>query len=333
MNKFSLEFESTEEETTKLLDDFLKLSAYKASTMLKDLGVYEILNRPRSPEEIFHMLNFSSLDVEFFKIFELLADQELLTKQGEFYGDSPRREYLEITYQEDFKSLNNRFLAPLHSFIDKSVRKYKSILKGEQGKLSEAEYVHAIDSISGTEMMYIIRDLFFKSLKLRLPAFDTKEKLNVLNWGVGSGYDALHFAEFFGDKVSVISSEPTNSLYRCQVLQDIYEIYNVEFVQRDEMQLDVLKDSIDLYLGSKYMFKTEEKHYINTIQSVLNAEGYLAFSMIPQLDLSLGWLLSIYEPFFLELEKESHMAKLKHYGISREKYIGLANGFILMQKI
>ena len=99
------------------------------------------------------------------------------------------------------------------------------------------------------------------------------------------------------------------------------------------MQLDVLKDSIDLFLGSKFIFKNDEKQYINSLHSVLNAEGYLAFSMIPQFDLSMDWILSIYDPFFLELEKESHMAKLKHYGISREKYIGLSNGFILMQKI
>ncbi len=333
MNKFSLKFETTEEEISQLLDGLLKLAAYKASEMLKDLGVYEILNRPRSPEEIFHMLNFNSLDVEFSKIFELLANQELLTKQGEFYGDSPRREYLEITYQENYKSANNRFLAPIDSFINKNIRKYKSILKGEQGKLSESEYIQSVDSLFSTELMYLIRDLYYKSLKLRLPIFDLKERIKVLNWGVGSGYESLHFADYFGDKVSVISFEPPNALNRCQVLQDIYEIYNVDFIPRDEIQFEGLNNSIDLYLGSKFLFKTDEKLYISTIQSVLNKEGYLTFRMIPQLNLSLDWLLSIYDPFFLELEKQSHIAKLKHYGISNEKYIGLANSFILMQKI
>ena len=78
MSKFSLSFDPTEDEITKVLDNTLKLSAYKASEMLKEIGVYEILNRPRSPEEIFHMLNFSNLDVEFSRIFDLLANQELL---------------------------------------------------------------------------------------------------------------------------------------------------------------------------------------------------------------------------------------------------------------
>ncbi len=333
MNKISLSFESSEEEVIKILEELLKLSAFKASEMLKDLGVYEILNRPRSPEEIFHMLNFSSLDEEFVKIFELLAGQELLTKQGEFYGDSPRREYLEIAYQEDFKSSNNKFLVPISSFIDKAVRKYKSILKGEQGKLSKEDYIQAIDVLSGTELMFLIRDLFFKSLKLRLPLFDVKNKISVLNWGVGSGYNALHFADFFGDAVNVISSEPLNSLYRCQVLQDIYEIYNVEFIEREEIPTENIKNTIDLFLGSKFMFVEDEKQYISALQTALNTEGYLAFSMIPQFDMSMNWVLSIYDSFFLDLEKESHMAKLKHYGISREKYIGLANGFVLMQKI
>jgi len=333
MNKIILKFESSEEEVNKVLDELLKLSAFKASEMLKDLGVYEILNRPRSPEEIFHMLNFSTLDHEFFKVFELLANQELLTKQGEFYGDSPRREYLEMTYQESFRTSNNKFLAPISIFIDKTTRKYKAILKGEQGKLSKTDYISAIDTLSSTELMFLIRDLFYKSLKLRMPLFDVKERILVFNWGVGSGYNALHFADFFGDRVEVISSEPTNSLYRCQVLQDIYEIYNVEFVEREDIQTDSIKDKIDLYLGSRFIFSNEEKEYISTLQTALNDEGYLAFSMIPQFNIAMDWVLSIYEPFFLELEKESHVAKLKHYGISKEKYIGLANSFITMQKI
>ena len=56
-------------------------TSLKASRMLNEIGVYEILNRPRSPEEIFHMLNFNTLEEEFFRIFDLLHFQELLTKQ------------------------------------------------------------------------------------------------------------------------------------------------------------------------------------------------------------------------------------------------------------
>ncbi len=332
MNKFPLTFESSEEEVSKNVNNLLKLSAFKASDMLKDLGVYEILNRPRSPEEIFHMLNFNSLDEEFFKIFDLLANQELLTKQGEFYGDSPRREYLELTFKDDIKALNNGFLSPFISFFDNSIQKYKAILKGELGKLPEKDLTQTLDSLHSTEFFFLIRDLFFKSLKLRMPLFDIKEVIQVLIWGNGSGYNSLHFADFFGERVNIISVEPTNSLYRCNVLQDLYEIYNVQFVEREELQLSEIKDSIDLFLGSKFIFQNDLKEYIQTLQTVLSSEGYFAFQMIPELSSALDWILSIYGPYFFNLEKDSHMAKLKHHGISREKYIGLDNSFVLMRK-
>jgi hypothetical protein len=333
MEKFSLTLESTEEEVQKNINNLLQVSAYKASDMLKDIGVYDILNRPRSPEEIFHMLNFNSLDEEFFKIFDLLAHQEFLTKQGEFYGDSPRREYLEMSFKEDIKTLNSKLLSPFISFFDKSVIKYKSILKGEQGKLSEKDYVLTLDSLYGTELFFLIRELFFKSLKQRMPLFDIKETLQVLNWGSGSGYDSLHLADFFGESVEVLSVEPANSLYRCNVLQDLYEIYNVKFVERQELQLSDIQGSIDLFMGSKFIFKNDLKDYIQTIQSSLNTNGYFAFKMIPELSHTLDWILGVYDPFFYDLEKESHMANLKHHGISREKYIGLSDSFVMMQKV
>ena len=49
MNKFPLTVESSEEVVSKNVNNLLKLSAFKASSMLKEIGVYEILNRPRSP--------------------------------------------------------------------------------------------------------------------------------------------------------------------------------------------------------------------------------------------------------------------------------------------
>ncbi len=333
MNKFSLSLESSEEEVQKNINNLLRLSAYKASDLLKEVGVYEILNRPRSPEEIFHMLNFNTLDEEFFKIFDLLAHQEFLIKQGEFYGDSPRREYLEMTFKDDIKALNSKLLSPFISFFDKSVNKYKAILKGEQGKLPVKDYVLALDSLQGTELFFLIRELFFKSLKQRMPLFDIKETLQVLNWGSGSGYDSLHLADFFGDNVNVLSVEPSNSLYRCNVLQDLYEIYNIKFVEKEELQISEIQGSIDLFLGSKFLFKNELKDYIQTLQSVLHPNGYFAFKIVPELSYTLDWVLSIYDPFFFNLEKDSHMANLKHHGISREKYIGLNNSFVMMQKV
>ena len=332
MNKFSLNMESSDEEITKNLDNLLKLSAYMASDMLKDLGVYEILNRPRSPEEIFHMLNFNTLDEEFYQIFDLLAHQELLTKQGEFYGDSPRREYLEMTFKDDIKALKNHLLSPFISFFDNSVYKYKTILKGEQGKFSEKDLILTLDSLQGTKLFFLLRDLFFKSLEVRMPLFNIKETLQVLAWGCGSGYDTLHFADFFGEKVDVICIEPSNSLYRCNVLQDLYEIYNVNFVERNEFILSEKKGKIDLYLGTKFVFKNELKDYIQSLQEVLHPEGYFAFKIIPELSYALDWIMSIYDSYLFNLDKKSHIANLKHNGISREKYIGLNNSFVLMQK-
>ena len=333
VDKFSLTIESSEEEVEKNINNLLKLSAYKASDLLKGIGVFEILNRPRSPEEIFHMLNFNSLDEEFFKIFDLLANQEFLTKQGEFYGDSPRREYLEMSFKDDIKAINSKLLAPFISFFDKSLNKYKAILKGEQGKLPEKDFVLTLDSLHGTELFCLIRELFFSSLKQRMPLFNIKETLQVLKWGSGSGYDSLHLADFFGDSVNVISIEPPNSLYRCNVLQDLYEIYNVKFIERDELQISEIQGSIDLFMGTKFIFKNDLKDYIQTLQSTLHPNGYFAFSFIPNLSYSLDWILSIYEPFLYNLEKESHMANLKHHGISREKYIGMNNNFVTMQKV
>ncbi len=333
INKFPLTLESTEEDVQKSINNLLKLSAYKASDLLKEIGVYDILNRPRSPEEIFHMLNFNTLDEEFFKIFDLLAHQEFLIKQGEFYGDSPRREYLEMSFKEDIKALNSKLLSPFISFFDKSVIKYKAILKGEQGRLSEKDYVLTLDSLYGTELFFLIRELFFKSLKQRLSLFDMKETLQVLNWGSGSGYDSLHLADFFGDSVNVLSVEPANSLYRCNVLQDLYEIYNVKFIEREDLQINEILGSIDLFVGSKFLFKNDLKDYIQTLQSTLHTNGYFAFAIIPELSYTLDWVLSIYDPFIFNLDKVSHMANLKHHGISREKYIGLNNSFVIMQKV
>ena len=99
------------------------------------------------------------------------------------------------------------------------------------------------------------------------------------------------------------------------------------------METNELKESVDLIVGTKFMFKEDLKNYINNVQTLLNTNGYLTFKFIPQLSLSVDWFMSIHEHYFFDLEKESHMANLKHHGISREKYIGLNNSFILMKKI
>ena len=332
MSKFNLSVEPSEEEVINNLDLLLKLTSLKASRMLKDLGVYEILNRPRSPEEIFHMLNFNTLEEEFFRIFDLLYFQELFVKQGEFYGDNPRREYLEETFEEELKKKSNGILTPYFSLIDKHISKYKSILKGEYGKLPEHDLILTLDSLYGSEFFFQLRGLFYKNLSQRLPLLDTKDTLTILNWGVGSGYDAIQLADFFKDRVMVLSVEPENSVYRCQVVQDIYEVYNVEFIEHNQPQINQLKDCVDVFIGTTFVFMDDYKEYIKIIQSTLNNEGYLAMMMEPKLSYSLDWLLSIYKPYDFNIIKDDHIAKLKHYGFSRVKYIGMDKSFLLIQR-
>jgi len=74
------------------------------------------------------------------------------------------------------------------------------------------------------------------------------------------------------------------------------------------------------------------KEYIKIIQSTLNNEGYLAMMMEPKLSYSLDWLLSIYKPYDFNIIKDDHIAKLKHYGFSRVKYIGMDKSFLLIQR-
>ncbi|NPD88667.1 MAG: hypothetical protein HGN29_08075 [Asgard group archaeon] len=332
MSKFSLSIDSTEEKVKDNLDMLMKLSTVKASKMLRELGVFEILNRPRSPEEIFHMLNFNTLEDEFFCIFDLLVNQELITKQGEFYADSPRRKYLEETLETEVEQAKEIVHKPFNALLDKSVQKYKAILKGEQGKLDDSNLILTLDSLYGSEFFFHFRDVFYTNLSQRLPLFDAKDTLTILNWGGGSGYDALHLANHFKNNVMVLSVEPPNSLYRCKVIQDLYEVYNVEFLEKEGLEIEMLKDCVDIFMGSSFVFKDHMKDYINLIQTTLSQEGYLTLAFIPQLNLSLDWVMSIHEQYEYNLIKDDYLAKLRHYGLSRTKYIGMDNGFVSLQK-
>ncbi|MCK4972362.1 MAG: hypothetical protein KAS52_03520, partial [Candidatus Heimdallarchaeota archaeon] len=108
-----------DEKINKNLDILLKLAALKASKMFENLDIYNILNRPRSPEEIFHMSNFNTLDEEFVRIFDLLTYNELLTKQGEFYAENPRRKFLEEYMENDIKEFDNELIAHFNSSFDR----------------------------------------------------------------------------------------------------------------------------------------------------------------------------------------------------------------------
>jgi hypothetical protein len=332
VSTFSLSVDASEEKVKENLDMLMKLSTVKASKMLRELGVFEILNRPRSPEEIFHMLNFNTLEEEFFKVFDLLVEQELLTKQGEFYADSPRREYLNEVLEKEVTEASEIIKKPFNALFDKLVLKYKAILKGEQGKLSDSDLILTLDSIYGSEFFFQIRAVFYSDMSQRLPLFDVKDTLTILNWGVGSGYDALHLANHFKNNIMVLSVEPSESLYRCKVIQDLYEVYNVEFFDKENLQTEMLKDCVDIFIGSSFVFKDQMKEYIDLIQTTLNQEGYLTLAFIPALNLSLEWLLSVHDQYEYNLEKDDHLAKLRHYGLSKMKYIGLDNGFVSLQK-
>ncbi|MBY9000450.1 MAG: class I SAM-dependent methyltransferase [Candidatus Heimdallarchaeota archaeon] len=322
----------SEEVINKNLDILLKLSALKASKIFENLDIYNILNRPRSPEEIFHMSNFNTLDEEFVRIFDLLTYTELLTKQGEFYAENPRRKFLEEYMETDIKAYDADLISHFSSLFDRLASIYESILKGESSKLTEVDLINAEDSIFGSEYFFQLRSLFYKSISQRISLFFSKDKLTFLNWGNGSGYDALHLADFYRHNVKVISIEPPNTLYRCQVLQDIYEIYNVEFIEYGDFKANQYANSIDLVVGSPFLFKEDVKQFIDVSKTVLNDEGYLALPLLRKLSLSFDWIMGVYEPYNFNMENNALIAKLKHYGISKLKYIGLDESFVLMQK-
>ena len=281
MKRISLDTNPTEEIVTTNLNLLLQLSAVKASKILEDLDVFTLLNRPRSPEEIFHMLNFNTLDQEFQLLYEILAEMGLLTKQGEFYSEPPNRrkkqEYLESEIEEN----ENELIKPFYPILDKISLKYKAIIKGEYGKLYNKEFLEMMDSLYGSEFFFQIRELMFKSIATRLPIFDRMDKVTVLNFGVGSGYEALHIADFFGEKVSMTSIEPDEEINRCFVLQDLYEIYNVDFIKESEIDLTSLENKVDLLIINRVQLSRNIKKLIPIIQQVLNEEGYLTISFLP----------------------------------------------------
>ncbi|MCK4845222.1 MAG: hypothetical protein KAS95_06095 [Candidatus Heimdallarchaeota archaeon] len=332
MKKISLETNTTEEIVTNNLNLLLRLSALKASKILEDLDVFTLLNRPRSPEEIFHMLNFNTLDHEFQLLYEILAEMGLLTKHGEFYSEPLNRIKKQTFLETELEENENELIKPFYPILDKISLKYKAIIKGEYGKLYNKEFLEMMDSLYGSEFFFQIRELMFKSIATRLPIFDRMDKVTVLNFGVGSGYEALHIADFFGEKVSMTSIEPDEEINRCFVLQDLYEIYNVDFIKESEIDLTSLENKVDLLIINRVQLSRNIKKLIPIIQQVLNEEGYLTISFLPQLSLALDWGLGIYRQNEYLFTKDEMIAKLKHFGFSRMKFIGMNNDFVALQK-
>jgi hypothetical protein len=112
----------------------------------------------------------------------------------------------------------------------------------------------------------------------------------------------------------------------------LYEVYNVEFFEKDQLQIEMLKDCVDVFMGSSFVFKDQMTDYINLVQTTLSQEGYLTLAFIPKLSLSLDWAMSVHDQYEYNLIKDDYLAKLRHYGLSKMKYLGMDNGFVSLQK-
>ncbi|UJG40788.1 MAG: hypothetical protein K9W45_13245 [Candidatus Heimdallarchaeum aukensis] len=332
MSRFSLKLETTEQELINKIETLKKISALIASKILKELKIYDSLQRPRSPEEVFHMNNYIGLEKEFHYIFEILADMKLLEKQGEFYQEGPTRISLEKKYQTEILEENNDIFGSINYLFEKISSKYISILKGEQGKLNSKELINFLDCLHGSEFVFMIRELFFKQLTTRVSIFSETTKLNILNWGVGSGYDAVHIADFFGLRASIISIEPDNEVYRGKVLQDLYEIYNLDFVERSHLEISLLSGTIDLFFGNGIFFFESFSEIVKVIKKLLKDEGFLALIINKDIDLATKWVFSVFDKYKVAEDRDSLIAKFKHSGLSRVKYVGLNDSFVLLQK-
>ena len=332
MSRFSLKLETTEQELNKKIETLKKISALIASKILKELKIYDSLQRPRSPEEVFHMNNYVGLEKEFHYIFEILADMKLLEKQGEFYQEGPTRISLEKKYQNEILEENNDIFNSIKYLFEKINSKYISILKGEQGKLNTKELINFLDCLYGSEFVFMIRELFFKQLTTRVSIFSETTKLNILNWGVGSGYDALHIADFFGLRASIISIEPDNEVYRGKVLQDLYEIYNLDFVERSDLEISLLSGTIDLFFGTGIFFFENFSDMVKIIKKLLKDEGFFALIINKNIEIETKWVFSLFDNYKVTEDTDSLIAKFKHNGFSRIKYVGLNDSFVLLQK-
>ncbi len=315
----------------KLLTDMRKLASLHIDVFFEEMGIYEILTRPRMPEEIFHLLNFSTLNQEFNVMFELLAKDHFIRKQGEFYVENKMiNQFRERTKRE--LEREDDILEPLDHFFEYSLRSFKAILNGDQGKLNDKKLRLTLDSLYGTKLFFLIRQYLFKQMKSQLSVFKTKSNLNLLNWGIGSGYEALHMADYYGDKVSIISVEPNEGLRPCRVLQDIYGIYNVHFEESKDLTKTLLKDSVDFFIGNAILNIGTLKDNIKKIKDMLVETGSLVIIMDENYTKSIDWALSIHKDYVMYQSKEETIQKLKHYGFSKVTYLDSNKGFIVITK-
>ncbi len=329
--RFSFVQDVNDIEVQEYLKRIKVISTLKVSKLFSDLNIYSLLNRPRSPEEVFHIKNYSELDNEFVYLFELLANMGLLKQEGEFYKESDDRIIKEKKYEE-FIAENPPSFVYVEQIFDRTLKVYKTILDGEQGKLGNNEFIRLLDNIYGSEFLFMLRELFFKNISTRTSLLSFDGNIDIVNWGVGSGYDAVHIADFFGERASVLSFEPDNECYRGQVLQDIYECYHLDFFNRSTLQVSLLEGTVDLLFAPSLLFMTDLKEVLPMMERIIKDEGYLALMLSDELMIATNWVLSIFKEFNHWTGKVSLISKFKHYGFSRIKYVGLNDGFVLLQK-
>ena len=204
--------------------------------------------------------------------------------------------------------------------------------KFSEQKLADNELTLVFDEFYGTELILSIKEFQYQQAERRLPIFKEKDQFNVVNVGIGSGYDALHLADYFGDKVTVLSIEPKGTLERCRVLQDLYEIYNVDFIERENIPFASLKNSVDLFVGktnNKIMHLREE---LEVTKQILIPDGYMLLLLDETFSTAMNWILAIYQNYAPMRKRDEYLARLRHHGFSRIKYLGLGQSVVALQK-
>lgn len=332
MRRFTFQSGIDEANIKKSIKELSEISAYFALKILDQLGIEKYLTRLRTPEEIYHLLNFSNLEKEFGLLFGILHKNNLLSKEGDFYEKSYEFVHIKQQLQEKIEDYNTPKLMPFIAIFQSLSNRYMSIINGEYGKMGDQELTAVLDEIYGSELMLVIKEFQYIQLERRIQSFREKEHLNIVNIGIGSGYDALHLADFFGEKATVLSIEPPGTLERCRILQDLYEIYNVDFIEKDNVPLASLKNSVDLFVGKANNELLLFKEEIELVRQTLTEEGHLLLFLNDDFMQSMNWIMSIFENFEPISNKNEFIARLKHYGLSRVKYLGLDNSIITIQK-
>ncbi len=328
MPPFKLTKDLTEGDVLVYLRKIENISALYASKLFQELGIYNLMNRARTPEEIFHFNNYLHLEKEFSLIFHLLANKGFIHKQGEFYSVNQDRE-LVIDRLENEIEKNEELFKPLIDFFERLIPKYKTILKGEQGKLCLKEYSANLDSLIGTRLFVNIHQFCLERLILKTSLPD---QISILNWGVGSGYDAIVLANILQERASIVSIEPTMALDRCQVLQDLYQQYNIKFIAQESFRMEEHNKKFDLISGFGLLWLNDFNNKIQISKNLTHNDSLLLSIESTELHIGLGWILSIFENFPFEITQNNLRIKFRKQGFSLNSILGLKEKLLLLEK-